>query len=69
MPQIEANVRNSLMLVTALSPRIGYDNAARVAHMAHEENITLREACIKLGYITGKEFDDLVQAVEMTHPA
>jgi fumarate hydratase, class II len=61
-------VRNSLMLVTALSPKIGYDKAARIAHTAHTEGITLREACLRLGYLTGEEFDEIVQPEKMTHP-
>ncbi len=66
--RIDANVRNSLMLVTALAPRIGYDQAARVAHTALEENISLREACVKLGALDGEEFDALVRPEVMTHP-
>jgi len=64
--RIQAYVNNSLMLVTALSPRIGYDNAARVAHTALEQDITLRDACLKLGYITAEEFDAIVRPGEMT---
>jgi fumarate hydratase class II len=48
------------MLVTALAPRLGYDRAARVAHQAHHEGTTLREAAVALGYLTGEEFDRLV---------
>jgi fumarate hydratase, class II len=66
--RIDYYVRNSLMLVTALSPKIGYDKAARIAHTAHTEGITLREACLKLGYLTGEEFDEIVQPEKMTHP-
>jgi fumarate hydratase class II len=61
-------VQNSLMLVTALSPQIGYDKAAQVAHLAHRENLSLREACLKLGYLSGEEFDKLVRPEQMTHP-
>jgi fumarate hydratase class II len=64
--RIAAHVRDSLMLVTALSPRLGYDRAARVAHLAAEEGITLREASVKLGYLTGEEFDALVRPEAMT---
>src|ERR1700716_426942 len=60
--QIDRYVKNSLMLVTALAPKIGYDNAAKVAHTAHHEHSSLRQAAIKLGYITGEEFDQLVRA-------
>ena len=56
------------MLVTALTPRIGYDKAAKIADNAHVENTSLREACLKLGYLTDVEFDALVNAAEMTHP-
>ncbi len=57
--RMEDNLRRSLMTVTALTPHIGYENAARVAHMAHEENITLREACLSLGYLSAEDFDRL----------
>jgi fumarate hydratase, class II len=61
-------LRSSLMLVTALSPRIGYDNAAKVAHQAYVENKTLREVCIELGLLSGEEFDRSVRPEEMTKP-
>ena len=51
------NLHRSLMTVTALNPNIGYENAARVAKLAHGENITLKEACVRLGYLTAEEFD------------
>ena len=66
--RIEQNVKNSLMLVTALSPKIGYDKAAEIAHKAHHEHLSLREAALKLGYLTAKEFDDIVRPENMTHP-
>ena len=66
--RIEDYVKNSLMLVTALNPKIGYENAARVAHLAHDENLSLREAAIRLGYLTGEEFDEIVRPEAMTHP-
>jgi fumarate hydratase class II len=66
--QVDKYVKNSLMLVTALSPKIGYDNAAKVAHTAHHENTSLREAAVKLGFLTGEEFDSLVHPEDMTHP-
>src|SRR3984893_15322110 len=66
--KIDHYVKTSLMLVTALAPKIGYDNAAKVAHTAHHERSSLREAAIKLGFITGEEFDRLVRAEDMTHP-
>jgi len=66
--RIDQYVKNSLMLVTALSPKIGYDKAAKVAHIAHHEKLSLREACLKLGYLSGEEFDRLVKPADMTHP-
>src|SRR6202048_4236591 len=66
--QVDKYVKNSLMLVTALSPKIGYDNAAKVAHTAHHEHISLRDAAVKLGFLTGEEFDALVHPEDMTHP-
>jgi fumarate hydratase class II len=66
--QIKRYVENSLMLVTALSPHIGYDNAAKVAKKAHAEGSTLREATIALRLLTGEEFDRLVRAEKMLAP-
>jgi fumarate hydratase class II len=66
--RIAQNVQNSLMLVTALSPKVGYDKAAEIAHKAHHEHSSLREAALKLGYLTAEEFDDLVRPEKMTHP-
>jgi fumarate hydratase, class II len=66
--RIKENVGNSLMLVTALSPKIGYDKAAEIAHKAHRENLSLREAAIKLGHLSEKEFDELVRPERMTRP-
>jgi fumarate hydratase class II len=66
--QIEHYVQNSLMLVTALAPKIGYDNAAQVAKAAHHAGISLRDAALKLGYVTAEEFDALVKPEDMTHP-
>jgi fumarate hydratase, class II len=65
---IDSYVHNSLMLVTALAPKIGYDNAAKVAKTAHKEDSSLREAAVKLGFLTGEEFDALVKPEDMTHP-
>jgi fumarate hydratase class II len=65
---IDRYVHNSLMLVTALAPKIGYDNAAKVAKTAHKEHSSLREAAVKLGFLTGEEFDALVKPEDMTHP-
>ncbi len=66
--QIEHYVHNSLMLVTALAPKIGYDAAAQVAKAAHHSHISLREAAIKLGFVSAEEFDALVKPEDMTHP-
>jgi len=65
---IDHYVHNSLMLVTALAPKIGYDNAAKVAKAAHHENTSLKEAATKLGFLTAEEFDALVNPESMTHP-
>ncbi len=59
------NLHNSLMLVTALNPYIGYDNAAKTAKKAHLENISLREACLSLGFLTAEKFDEVFKPEEM----
>jgi fumarate hydratase class II len=61
-------VNNSLMLVTALAPKVGYDKCAQIAHTAHVDASSLREAALKLGYLTGEEFDQLAQPEKMTKP-
>ncbi|MEJ5297832.1 MAG: class II fumarate hydratase [Armatimonadota bacterium] len=66
--RISEYVNNSLMLVTALSPRIGYDNAARVAHKAHHEGTSLKDACVALGFLTLEEFDEVVRPEQMLGP-
>ena len=66
--RIRLNLYNSLMLVTALNPHIGYDKAAEVAKKAYKDNLSLREAIIDLGYMSGEEFDQLVQPEKMIHP-
>jgi fumarate hydratase, class II len=66
--QIRRHVENSLMLVTALSPLIGYDNAATVAKKAHQEHKTLRQACVELGFLTAEEFDRAVRPEKMLGP-
>jgi len=66
--RIQHHLNNSLMLVTALNPIIGYDKAARVAKKALQERTTLREAVISLGFMSGAEFDAAVVPDEMTHP-
>jgi fumarate hydratase class II len=66
--QIDEHLRDSLMLVTALNPHIGYDKAAQVAKNAHKKGISLRESAIALGYLSGEDFDKFVKPEEMTHP-
>jgi fumarate hydratase class II len=66
--KVDWYVKNSLMLVTALAPKIGYDNAAKVAHTAHVEHTSLKEAATKLGFLSAEEFDKLVKPETMTHP-
>ncbi|MBV8462169.1 MAG: class II fumarate hydratase [Acidimicrobiales bacterium] len=66
--RIRAHVENSLMLVTALTPSIGYDKAAEVAKKAHHEGTSLREAALALGYLSVEEFDRTVRPEAMTHP-
>jgi fumarate hydratase class II len=66
--RIEEHLRNSLMLVTALNPHIGYDNAARIAKNAHKKGISLRESAVELGLLTAEQFDEYVKPEEMTHP-
>ncbi len=63
--RIAAHVQNSLMLITALAPRLGYDRTAEIAHLAAAEGLTLREAAVRLGYISGEEFDTLVRPDSM----
>jgi fumarate hydratase class II len=66
--RIHSNLYNSLMLVTALNPHIGYDKAAEVAKKAYNDNSSLREAIIALGYLSGEDFDRLVQPEKMIKP-
>jgi len=67
-PRIAELMQRSLMLVTALSPRIGYDKAAAVAKAAHANGTTLREEAMRLGYVSGADFDRLVRPAKMTRP-
>ena len=60
------NLYNSLMLVTALNPYIGYENAAKTAHKAFDENISLKEACVGLGFLTAEKFDQVFKPEQMT---
>ena len=66
--RIQDLMERSLMLVTALAPKIGYDNAAKVAKEAHARGTTLREEAVRLGFVSTHEFDRLVQPDKMTHP-
>jgi fumarate hydratase class II len=56
------------MLVTALTPTIGYDKASRIAQLAHGEGLTLKEAALRLGYVSAEEFDRIVDPVKMANP-
>ena len=67
--RINDNLYNSLMLVTALNPHIGYDKAAEVAKNSYKKNISLKESAIELGYLTADEFDKLVQPSQMISPS
>ena len=66
--RIRELMQRSLMLVTALAPKIGYDNAAKVAKSAHARGTTLKEEALRLGFVSADEFDRLVQPDKMTHP-
>ena len=66
--RIAENLEKSLMLVTALNPHIGYENAARIAKTAHREGITLRQAAVQTGLLTAEEFDRYVRPEEMVGP-
>ena len=66
--RIDELMRRSLMLVTALAPKIGYDNAAKVAKTAHANGTTLKEEAVRLGFVSAAEFDRLVKPEKMTHP-
>lgn len=67
--QIKKHLENSLMLVTALNPHIGYDNAAKIAKTAHKNGTTLKEEAIKLGLMTAEKFDQVVRPEDMIHPS
>ena len=62
------NLYNSLMLVTALNPYIGYENAAKTAHKAFDENISLKDACVGLGFLTAEKFDEVFKPESMAYP-
>ena len=63
--KMHSNLHNSLMLVTALNPYIGYENAAKTAKKAYAENISLKEACVSLGFLTADDFDKVFHPEEM----
>ena len=69
LPQIDKFVADSLMLVTALNPHIGYDRAAKVAKTALAENLSLKDAAVKLGFLSAAEFDKLVRPERMIGPS
>ena len=66
--KMKHNLYNSLMLVTALNPYIGYENAAKTAKKAYKENISLKEACVELGLLTAEKFDEVFHPEEMAYP-
>ncbi len=66
--RIKSYLDNSLMLVTALSPKVGYDNAAKIAKKAHKNGTTLREEAIKSGLIDAKDYDKIVNPKKMINP-
>jgi fumarate hydratase class II len=68
LDNIKAGLERSLMLVTALAPKIGYDNAAKIAKTAHKNGTTLKEEAVKGGYVTAEEFDRIVVPADMIHP-
>ncbi|MFD0694538.1 class II fumarate hydratase [Paenibacillus sp. GCM10027628] len=65
---IQRNLEQSLMLVTALNPHIGYEKAASIAKQAHKEGLTLKESALRSGYLTAEQFDSYVRPEEMVHP-
>ena len=65
--KMHENLHNSLMLVTSLNPYIGFENAAKTAKLAFAENISLREACVKLGFLTPERFDEVFHPEAMAH--
>jgi fumarate hydratase class II len=66
--RIKQHLDNSLMLVTALNPHIGYEKAAQISLLAYREDLSLRDAALKLGFLTGEQFDQWVRPADMTHP-
>ena len=68
LKQIKKSVNQSLMLVTALTPVIGYDKASKIAHLAHKKDLTLKEATLELGYLSAEEFDRIINPRNMAYP-
>ncbi len=68
LKRIKEHVDRSLMLVTALSPVIGYDKASKIAHYALDNDLTLKQAALELGFVTEEEFDRVVDPEKMVHP-
>ena len=66
--RIKKHLDNSLMLVTALNPHIGYEKAAQISLLAYREDISLKDAALKLGFLTAEQFDRWVRPADMTHP-
>ena len=66
--RIREHLDNSLMLVTALNPHIGYEKSAQISLKAYREDLTLRDAALKLGFLTAENFDEWVRPEDMTHP-
>ena len=66
--RIREHLDGSLMLVTALNPRIGYEKSAQISLKAYREDLTLRDAALKLGFVTAEQFDEWVRPEDMTHP-
>jgi fumarate hydratase class II len=67
-PRIASHLENSLILVMALNPHIGYEKGAKISLTAYREEISLRQAALKLGYLTEAQFDEWVRPEQMTHP-
>jgi len=69
LPRIKENLERSLMLVTALSPVIGYDKASKIAHYAMDNDLTLKDAAMKLGFVSSDDFDRTVDPKKMVAPS
>jgi fumarate hydratase class II len=65
---VQKHLDESLMLVTALAPHIGYDKAAAIAKLAHHDNLTLKQAALKLGHVSATDFDRWVRPEDMISP-